>query len=98
VTVLEGESLVNDATALVAYRFAVAAVATGTFSMGHAAGRFLIIAVGSAVVGLGVGWLSAFVQKRIDDPPIEITLSILTRLRLIYPPNDLSYRVFWRSS
>jgi CPA1 family monovalent cation:H+ antiporter len=85
VAVLEGESLVNDATALVAFRFAVAAVATGTFSMGHAAGRFLIIVVGSAVVGLGVGWLSAFVQKRIDDPPIEITLSILTPFAAYLP-------------
>src|SRR6266566_10014980 len=46
VTILEGESLVNDATALVAFRFAVAAVATGSFSFGHAGARFLIVALG----------------------------------------------------
>src|SRR5438477_10165354 len=43
ITILEGESLVNDATALVAYRFAVVAVATGSFSLAHAAGQFFIV-------------------------------------------------------
>src|SRR5467141_1432952 len=52
VTILEGESLVNDATALVAFRFAVAAVATGTFSLGHAALKFLLVCIGGLAVGL----------------------------------------------
>src|SRR2546426_716806 len=78
VTILEGESLVNDATALVAFRFAVAAVVSGAFSLGHAAGQFVVVGVGGIVIGLIVGWLTALIQKPIDDPPIEITLSLLT--------------------
>ena len=58
VVVLEGEGLANDATALILYRFAVAAVATGTFSLGTAAGTFALIVVGEIVWGIGVGWLA----------------------------------------
>src|SRR5437667_1500478 len=57
VTILEGESLVNDATALVAFRFAVAAVVTGSFSLAHASGQFFIVGVGGIAVGLLVGFL-----------------------------------------
>jgi len=78
VTILEGESLVNDATALVAYRFAVAAVATGTFSLARAGGQFLVVGIGGILVGLAVGWLAAQFHKRVDDAPIEITFSLLT--------------------
>jgi len=46
VTILEGESLVNDATALVAYRFAVMAVVTGSFSLTRASGQFFLVAIG----------------------------------------------------
>lgn len=77
VTVLEGESLVNDATALVAYRFAVAAVATGTFSPGRAGMEFLFVGIGGILVGLAVGWLVARFHRRAPDPPIEITFSLL---------------------
>src|SRR6185369_9132525 len=59
VTILEGESLVNDATALIALRFAVIALATGTFSLGGATIQFFIVAIGGIAVGLGVGWISA---------------------------------------
>jgi monovalent cation/hydrogen antiporter len=78
VTILEGESLVNDATALVAYRFAVAAVVTGSFSLAHASGQFFLVALGGNVVGLAVGWLAEQFHKRVDDAPIEITVSLLT--------------------
>ena len=78
VTVLEGESLVNDATALVAYRFAVAAVATGSFSLAHASAKFLIVAIGGILIGLTVGFVAARIQQRLDDPPIQITISLLT--------------------
>src|SRR5436309_11457026 len=56
VTVIEGESLVNDATALVAFRFAVAAVATGTFSLAHATAQFFFVGIGGIVVGLVMCW------------------------------------------
>src|SRR6266481_7055995 len=78
VTILEGESLVNDATALIALRFAVAALATGTFSPGRATGQFFFVGIGGIAVGLAVGWISARVSKPIDDPPVEFTLSLLT--------------------
>jgi CPA1 family monovalent cation:H+ antiporter len=79
VTILEGESLVNDATALVALRFAVAAVAvTGTFSLTHASGEFLLVSIGGLGMGLAVGWLAALFHRRVDDAPIEVTVSLLT--------------------
>jgi CPA1 family monovalent cation:H+ antiporter len=78
VTVLEGESLVNDATALVAYRFALAAIMTGVFSPWAAAGQFIVVGGGGILVGFAVGWLAALIQKPIEDPPIEIALSLLT--------------------
>ncbi|HEX4263669.1 MAG TPA: Na+/H+ antiporter [Verrucomicrobiae bacterium] len=78
VTVLEGESLVNDATALVAYRFAIMAVATGSFSLGHASVQFFVVCIGGILVGLAVGWLAEWFHKRVQDPPIEITVSLLT--------------------
>jgi len=77
VTILEGESLVNDATALVAYRFAVAAVVTGTFSLSHATGQFFLVGLGGNAVGLVVGWLAEQFHKQVDDAPIEVTVSLL---------------------
>ena len=78
VTVLEGESLVNDATALVAYRVAVAAVVSGAFSLARATGEFFLVGLGGNAVGLVVGWLAEQFHKRVDDAPIEITVSLLT--------------------
>src|SRR6478752_9865984 len=54
VTILDGESLVNDATALVAYRFAVAAMISGRFSLQEAVGRFFLVAAGGICIGLAV--------------------------------------------
>ena len=56
--ILEGERLANDATALVLYRFAVAAISTGRFSFPEAAGTFSAIVVGEIAYGIGVGWVS----------------------------------------
>jgi Na+/H+ antiporter len=78
VTILEGESLINDATALVAYRFGVAALATGSFSITHATGQFFLVGGGGIVIGLGIGWLAAWFQRQLEDPPVEITVSFLT--------------------
>src|SRR2546427_7623260 len=78
VTILEGESLVNDATALVAYRFAVAAVVTGSFSLARATGRFFYVGIGGVLLGLAVGWLAEQFHKRVYDAPIEITVTLLT--------------------
>jgi Na+/H+ antiporter len=76
--VLGGESLVNDATALVAYQFAVAAMVTGQFSLGGASLRFLLVGLGGVGLGLLVGLVMRWVQGRLDDPPVQITISLLT--------------------
>src|SRR6202045_3037570 len=89
VTILDGESLVNDATALVAYRFAIAAMMSGTFSLPEAVGRFLLVAMGGTGIGLAVGWLAAQVQRRLDDPPVQMTISLLTPFAAYIPAERL---------
>src|SRR5690349_18779472 len=79
VVVLEGEGLANDATALILYRFAVAAVGTGVFSFGQAAGTFALIVVGEIAYGIAIGWLSLRLRRWARDPRVEITLSLMTR-------------------
>jgi monovalent cation/hydrogen antiporter len=76
--VLEGEGLANDATALILYRFAVAAISTGMFSLPEAAGTFVVIVAGEALFGAAVGWLSLRARHHARDPQIEITLSLIT--------------------
>jgi Na+/H+ antiporter len=78
ITILDGESLVNDATSLTAYRFAVVATVTGTFSLAEASVRFVIVVAGGILVGLAMGWIGSSVQRRLDDPPVQTTLSLLT--------------------
>src|SRR5256885_5964026 len=75
--ILEGESLVNDATALVALQFAIAALVTGTFSPAHATVRFVWAAEGGIGIGLLVCLAMRWVQSHLDDPPIQITISLL---------------------
>jgi monovalent cation/hydrogen antiporter len=77
VIILEGESLVNDATALVAYRLALVAAVSGTFSLGDAAISFVVVSVGGVVIGLIAGWVIVMVLGRVDDPPVEVLLSLL---------------------
>lgn len=77
VTILEGESLVNDATGLVAYRFAIAAVATGTFSLAGASGHFLVMAGGGIAVGLALGYAVTAAFRGVRDDTITIALSVV---------------------
>lgn len=78
VVIVEGESLVNDATALVALRVAVVAAVSGAFSLSEAGIRFVLVVAGGIAVGLAVGWVVRQVRRRIDDPPVEVTISLLT--------------------
>ena len=87
--VLEGESLVNDSTGLVSYRLAMAAVVGGSFSYGHAAFEFVKMAGGGVVWGLAVGWGVVQIQRRIDNPPIETTISLLTPFAAYLPAERL---------
>src|SRR5215831_2447736 len=76
--VLEGEGLANDATALILYRFAVAAITTGTFSLGKASGTFAMIVIGEIAYGIAAGWLSLRLRQWAHNPRVEITLSLMT--------------------
>src|SRR5712672_61731 len=77
-TVLEGEGLANDATALILYRFAVVAISTGLFSLPQATGTFAAIVVAEVLFGAAVGWLSLRARHRARDPQVELTLSLIT--------------------
>lgn len=77
VIILEGESLVNDATALVAYRLALVAALSGTFSIERAAVSFVVVSVGGVAIGLVAGWAITYVLGRLEDPPVEVLLSLL---------------------
>jgi CPA1 family monovalent cation:H+ antiporter len=78
VTIVEGESLVNDSTALIAYKFAVGAAVSGTFSIVEVGPRFLLDAGAGVAIGLAVGWAVARLRKPIDDAPTEISISLVT--------------------
>jgi Na+/H+ antiporter len=78
VTIVEGESLVNDGSGLVLYRVAVAAVLTGSFSELWTGGLFVLVAAGGVAVGLAVGWIVRQARRRLDNPPAEVTISLLT--------------------
>jgi len=89
VVILEGEGLANDASALILYRFAVAAVSARAFSFAHAAGMFAAILCGEILWGIGVGWLMLRLRHWVRDPRIEVLLSILTPFVAFWPPQHL---------
>ena len=78
VDIIEGESLVNDATGLLALEFGIAAIVRNqSFSIAAGAGRFLLLAAGGIAVGFAVSLVVQFFEREIDDGPIEIAISIL---------------------
>ncbi len=87
--VLEGESLVNDSSGLVAYQFAVAAVVSGTFSFSRAGGEFVLMSLGGTAIGLLVGYLVTRLYRQLRNPAVEITLSILTPYLAYLPAEKL---------
>jgi Na+/H+ antiporter len=89
VTIVEGENLTNDWTALVTYKFAVAAVVTGSFSLLEAGPKFILTGVGGIAIGVVAGLAIAWVRKRLDDPPTEITISLLTPYAVYLPAEEL---------
>lgn len=79
ITIIEGESLVNDASALIAYRYAIAAVMSGTFVLWKAGLQFLMVAGGGILAGLLIGFVMVFAHKKIkDNVVVETSLSLLT--------------------
>jgi CPA1 family monovalent cation:H+ antiporter len=78
VSILEGESLVNDGMALVLYKFAVAAAVSGAFSLWDATWRLVVNVIGGIAVGLAVAYLVRQVRKRVDDTPTEVAIALLS--------------------
>jgi Na+/H+ antiporter len=89
VTVLEGESLINDASALVAYRVAVAAAIGGSFSLADAAVEFMWAVIGGIAIGLVIGRVIAEIRRRLEDVPVEITISLFTGYAAFLPAEAL---------
>ena len=79
-TILEGESLLNDASALLIYRVAVGAVGANAFSLGTVAPTFLLAVAGSIVVGPALGWLYLRMTRNVQDVPTAIILQFIARL------------------
>jgi monovalent cation/hydrogen antiporter len=88
-TVLEGEGLVNDATALILFSFAVTAVGTGHFSYTAAVGKFAAIVGGELAWGLAVGWGTLFLRRWVRDAHVEIAVSFLTPFVAFWVPELL---------
>lgn len=89
VNLIEGESLVNDSSALIAYRVAVAAAIGGSFSLLDATVEFVVAVVGGIGIGLLVGAAIAEVRRRLDDVPVEITISIFSGFAAYLPAEGL---------
>lgn len=77
VTVLEGESLINDASSLVLFKFAVTAVAVGTVSYSEGALQFFGVAIGGALVGWLIGRIAMWIFTHLEDTLLDLTITIL---------------------
>jgi CPA1 family monovalent cation:H+ antiporter len=89
VNLVEGESLFNDAAALVTYRVAVAAAIGGSFSLLDASLEFVGAAAGGVALGLGVAYVIGEIRRRLDDPQTEITISLFTGYAAFIPAEEL---------
>jgi monovalent cation/hydrogen antiporter len=87
--IIEGEALVNDGSALVLFKYAVLAVTVGTFSLLDATGSFVWNVVGGIGVGLAIGYVIRQVRRRLDNPPVEVTLAFLTGYLTYLPATAL---------
>jgi CPA1 family monovalent cation:H+ antiporter len=86
---IEGEGLFNDATALVAYRVAVAAVVAGSFSLAEAGLRFVLGALGGVAIGIAVGWVVAEIRKHTTDAQVSVTISLLSGYAAFVPADAI---------
>jgi len=87
--VLEGEGVANDATALILYRFAVAAIAVGVFSPVAAVGTFTAIILGEPAYGIAVGWASLRLRRWVGEPRVELVLSMITPFVAFWVPHEV---------
>ncbi|MDP9286528.1 MAG: Na+/H+ antiporter, partial [Actinomycetota bacterium] len=89
VSILEGESLVNDGMALVLYKTAVTAAVAGTFSLWDASWHLVVNVVGGVAVGLAVAWVVRQVRRRVDDTPTEVAIALLSGYLAYLPASAL---------
>ena len=89
VSVLEGESLLNDATALTIYSIAIAVAVGASFKASSGVATFAGAMTGGVAIGLAVGWIIAKLRARIEDTPVEITISLLTPYAAFLPAQEL---------
>jgi monovalent cation/hydrogen antiporter len=89
IDIVEGESLVNDGTALVLLRTAIVAAVTGVFSPWQAGGRLVLSIVGGIAVGVAVGYVVRRVRRALDNPPLEVTIAFLTGYFAFLPATAL---------
>jgi CPA1 family monovalent cation:H+ antiporter len=85
---VEGESLVNDAIALVAYSLAVGAATSGTYSIPHSLLRFVEVAAGGIAIGVAVGWLVGLIRPHVSDAGTALTISLMTPYVAFIPANE----------
>ena len=90
-TLIEGEALFNDATALVAYRVAwpLAVAVGGTFVLSTAIAGFFVAAFGGVAIGVVIGLISGEILRRLDDPPVEVLISIVIPFAAYLPADQL---------
>jgi CPA1 family monovalent cation:H+ antiporter len=88
VTILEGESLVNDATGLICYRFALLAINSGDFSFAQAGIDLVVAGAGGVLLGILIGWIISHIHQRLRDPAISTAISLLAPF-LAYLPAEL---------
>jgi monovalent cation/hydrogen antiporter len=88
-TILEGESLVNDGTALTAYKIAIAAVAGSAGSALDVGLKFAGVAFGGIAIGLAAGWVFAHLRRIVSDPSLDVTLSVITPFLAYIPAEQL---------
>ncbi len=89
IDIVEGESLVNDGTALVLLRTAVVAAVAGSFSVWSAAGHLVLSIVGGIGLGLAIGYVIRRVRRALDNPPLEVTIAFLTGYLAFLPATAL---------
>ena len=89
VDILEGEALLNDSTALVTYKIALAAAVGGGVSALDAGVEFVIIAAGGIAIGAVVGYVIAEIRSRLDDPMTQVTISLFTGYAAFLPADEL---------
>jgi len=89
IIILEGESLINDASGLTLLNLAVLAVVSGPLTVGHVSLQVLRIVGGGIAFGLVVGWIVAWIHRRVDDPMAETVVTLITPFAAFLPAEVL---------